>query len=112
MWFHRKPRMCCAQAAVNPRPGVVGESILRAGDVGYAPRGAPHYFKNVGCTDAFVLLIFDAGIFNTLDVTHVTADLPAQVRPASCCSSAPDTMLLHRCPLCLTVSFSTYGLVL
>ena len=66
---------------------MVGEAILRAGDAGYAPRGAPHYFKNVGCTDAFVLLVFDAGTFDTLEVTHVTAGLPAQVRSACCCSS-------------------------
>ena len=76
---HRRPCKCSAQAAVNPRPRVVGEDVLHAGDVGYAPRGMPHYFKNVGCTDAFVLIIFDAGTFNTIDVTHVTADLPAQV---------------------------------
>ena len=71
-----------AQTGVNPRPGVVGEAILHAGDVGFAPRGVPHHFKNAGCTDAFVLLVFDAGVFNTLDVTHVTANLPAQVWPA------------------------------
>ena len=56
------------------------ESVLNEGDAGYAPRGSGHYFINTNEThDAYVVLMFDDGEFTNVDITALTANVPAQV---------------------------------
>ena len=73
------------QAGVFLEPGVVTESILNEGDAGYAPRGSAHYFININEThDAYVVLMFNDGVFTNINITAMTANVPAQVRPPAC----------------------------
>ncbi len=55
------------------------QSILRAGDAGFAPMSSAHYFKNIGTTDCYVVLIFNAGKFTNIDATFLVANMPAEV---------------------------------
>ena len=67
------------QAGVFNYTGFYEESILHAGDVGLAPVSSAHYFKNVGSTDCFVVLIFNAGRFTNIDATALVGNMPAEV---------------------------------
>lgn len=67
------------QAGVLNQTGQYEESTLHAGDVGFAPVTSGHYFKNIGDTDCFVVLIFNAGKFTNIDVTALVGNVPAEV---------------------------------
>ena len=67
------------QAGVFNETGYYEESILHAGDAGFAPRASGHYFKNIGDTECFVVLIFNAGRFTNIDLTTLVANVPAEV---------------------------------
>ncbi|CAL5229796.1 g13190 [Coccomyxa viridis] len=58
------------------------QSILRAGDAGFAPMSSAHYFKNIGTTDCYVVLIFNAGKFTNIDATFLVANMPAETLAA------------------------------
>ena len=60
------------------------ESILQAGDAGFAPLSSAHYFKNVGSTDSFVVLIFNDGQLTSIEATALVGNMPAQVSFCSC----------------------------
>ena len=55
------------------------QSILHAGDAGFAPMSSAHYFKNIGTTDCYVVLIFNAGTFTNIDATFLIGNMPAEV---------------------------------
>lgn len=53
---------------------------MHAGDAGFAPVSSAHYFKNVGDTDCYVVLIFNSGRFTNIDATALVGNMPAEVR--------------------------------
>ena len=67
------------QAGVFNGTGYYEESILHAGDAGFAPRASEHYFKNIGDTECFVVLIFNAGRFTNIDLTTLVGNVPPEV---------------------------------
>jgi oxalate decarboxylase len=52
---------------------------LRQGDVGYIPQGYGHSIENLGDKPARVLIGFNSGIYETIDLTHWVAANPADV---------------------------------
>ena len=70
---------CATQAGVFNATGDYEESVLRAGDAGFAPISSGHYFKNIGGTESFVVLIFNAGRFTNIDLTALVGNVPAEV---------------------------------
>ena len=72
------------QAGVFTSGGHYEESILNAGDAGFAPMSSAHYFKNVGSTDSYVVLIFNAGQLTNIEATALVANMPAEVSQCSC----------------------------
>ncbi len=71
--------MFIAQAGVFNYTGHYEESILHAGDAGFAPVSSAHYFKNVGDEDCFVVLMFNDGQFTNIDATALVGNMPAEV---------------------------------
>ena len=67
------------QAGVFNATGQYEESVLRAGDAGFAPVSSGHYFKNIGEMESYVVLIFNAGRFTNVDVTALVGNVPAEV---------------------------------
>ncbi len=50
-------------------PGVYEEGVLEQGDAGYAPSGSAHWLRNASNdTEAFVVLMFDDGLFTNIDL--------------------------------------------
>lgn len=84
------------QAGVFTTGGRHEVNILHAGDAGYAPKSSAHWFKNVGSTDSYVVLIFNAGILTNLEATTLVAHMPAEV--SHCCSSGPSLIAPARKP--------------
>ena len=75
---------CCVQAGVFSSGGHYEESILYAGDAGFAPMSSAHYFKNVGSSDSYVVLIFNAGQLTNIEASALVANMPAEVSHCSC----------------------------
>ena len=71
---------------------------MQAGDAGFAPKGIPHYFRNVGQGRALVLLIFNAGIFTNIDISFMLGNVPSQV----CMSQV--LLGLHACPFAMDLA--------
>ena len=75
------------------------QSILRAGDAGFAPMSSAHYFKNIGTTDCYVVLIFNAGTFTNIDATPLIGNMPAEVshrsRLEAFCVCTVEDVYLH-----------------
>lgn len=67
------------QAGVFNSTGHYEESVLRAGDAGFAPVASGHYFKNIGETESYVVLIFNADRFTNVDLTALVGNIPAEV---------------------------------
>ena len=66
--------------AVGPGPHTPsGVEELATGDVGYVPRNYGHYIENVGPGPARVLLVFDTGEYQAVDVSDWLANNPAAV---------------------------------
>ncbi|CAL5229797.1 g13191 [Coccomyxa viridis] len=70
------------QAGVFNYTGHYEESILHAGDAGFAPVSSAHYFKNVGDEDCFVVLMFNDGQFTNIDATALVGNMPAEALAA------------------------------
>ena len=70
------------------------EAVIQTGDAGFAPKGIPHYFRNVGQGRALVLLIFNAGGFTNIDIGFMLGNVPPQV----CMSQA--SLAMHVCCFC------------
>lgn len=52
---------------------------LTAGDVGYAPQGYGHYLENTGSGTCRVLLVFNSGTYEDIDLTGWIAATPVQL---------------------------------
>lgn len=55
------------------------EATLDAGDVGYIPQGYGHSLENVGPGTARVLIVFNSGTYQTIDISQWIAGQPADV---------------------------------
>jgi hypothetical protein len=71
------------------------EETLDAGDVGYIPQGYGHSIENVGSDTARVLIAFNSGSYETIDLSQLLAAQPADVlvtnfgRPAAAFDAFP-----------------------
>ena len=71
------------------------EATLSAGDVGYVPQGYGHSLENVGRAPARVLIVFNSGTYETIDLSQWLAGQPADVlsvnfgRPAATFDAFP-----------------------
>jgi len=71
------------------------EETLDAGDVGYIPQGYGHSIENVGGETARVLIAFNSGAYETIDLSQLFAAQPADVlatnfgRPATTFNAFP-----------------------
>jgi oxalate decarboxylase len=55
------------------------EATLDTGDVGYIPQGYGHSLENVGTTPARILIVFNSGTYETVDLSQWIAGQPADV---------------------------------
>ncbi len=55
------------------------EATLNAGDLGYIPQGYGHSLENVGSEPARILIVFNSGTYETVDVSQWIAGQPADV---------------------------------
>ena len=55
------------------------EATLAAGDVGYIPQGYGHSLENTGTTPARILIVFNSGTYETIDLSQWIASQPADV---------------------------------
>jgi oxalate decarboxylase len=55
------------------------EATLGAGDVGYIPQGYGHSLENIGVEPARILIVFNAGQYQTVDLSQWIAGQPADV---------------------------------
>jgi oxalate decarboxylase len=55
------------------------EATLATGDVGYIPQGYGHSLENVGSEPARILIVFNSGTYETVDVSQWIAGQPADV---------------------------------
>jgi len=55
------------------------EATLDTGDVGYVPQGYGHSLENIGTTTARILIVFNSGTYETVDVSQWIAGQPADV---------------------------------
>jgi oxalate decarboxylase len=55
------------------------EATLATGDVGYIPQGYGHSLENVGSEPARILIVFNAGSYETVDLSQWIAGQPADV---------------------------------
>ena len=55
------------------------EESLDAGDVGYIPQGYGHSIENVGGDTARILIAFNSGSYETIDLSQLLAAQPADV---------------------------------
>jgi oxalate decarboxylase len=71
------------------------EATLEAGDVGYIPQGYGHSLENTGREPARILIVFNSGTYQTVDVSQWIAGQPADVlavnfgRPAASFEAFP-----------------------
>jgi oxalate decarboxylase len=71
------------------------EATLDAGDVGYIPQGYGHSLENVGPDPARILIVFNSGMYETVDLSQWIAGQPADVlavnfgRPAATFDAFP-----------------------
>lgn len=55
------------------------EATLEAGDVGYIPQGYGHSLENIGPGPARILIVFNSGTYQTVDLSQWIAGQPADV---------------------------------
>lgn len=55
------------------------EATLNKGDVGYIPQGYGHSLENVGSTKARILIVFNSGTYETIDLSQWIAGQPPDV---------------------------------
>ncbi|UCA60229.1 cupin domain-containing protein [Chryseobacterium rhizoplanae] len=68
-----------AEMSVFLAEGVSVTEQFNAGDVGYVPMGAGHYIKNTGDTVCKVLIGFNSGTYESIDVSEWLAGNPKDV---------------------------------
>lgn len=75
---HAKPRGVAGLTLFGSR-GRYREATLDRGDVGYIPQGYGHSLENVGQDPARILIVFNAGTYETVDLSQFLAGQPADV---------------------------------
>ncbi|MFN6189668.1 MAG: cupin domain-containing protein [Planctomycetia bacterium] len=71
------------------------EATLETGDVGYIPQGYGHSLENIGAERAKILIVFNSGEYQTVDLSQWIAGQPADVlavnfgKPAATFNSFP-----------------------
>jgi oxalate decarboxylase len=55
------------------------EATLAVGDVGYIPQGYGHSLENVGAERARILIVFNSGSYETIDLSQLLAGQPVDV---------------------------------
>lgn len=68
-----------AEMSVFLAEGVSVTEQFNAGDVGYVPMGAGHYIKNTGDTVCKVLIGFNSGTYESIDISEWLAGNPKDV---------------------------------
>ncbi len=68
-----------AQMSVFLAEGTVVTEQFNAGDVGYVPMGAGHYIKNTGDTVCRVLIGFNSGKYESIDLSEWLSGNPKDV---------------------------------
>jgi len=68
-----------AEMSVFLAEGTVVTEQFNAGDVGYVPMGAGHYIKNTGNTVCKVLIGFNSGTYQSIDLSSWIAGNPKDV---------------------------------
>ena len=66
------------QLGVFNGTGQVSQNTLNAGDVGFAPRGSGHWLKT-GSQPAWLLLIFNSGVFTDIESFSFVGNFPTEV---------------------------------
>jgi oxalate decarboxylase len=66
---------------LKPKRSVAG--VLEAGDLGFAPKGSGHYVRNVGDSEAYVVLIFNQGEFTDIEISNFLGAFPSSWVAAS-----------------------------
>ena len=52
---------------------------LAAGDVGYVPQGYGHYLENIGSTQCRILIVFNSGDYQDINLSGWIASNPRQL---------------------------------
>ena len=95
---HRGPGQRHAVRLARPLPDRDAEK----GDVGYIPQGYGHSIENVGDKPARILIGFNTGIYETIDLSQWIAGNPADVlatnfgKPAALFEKFPASRRVHR----------------
>jgi len=55
------------------------EETLSQGDVGYIPQGFGHSIENVGAEKARILIVFNSGHYQTIDLSQWIAGNPVDI---------------------------------
>lgn len=71
------------EVGVFTEPGQSATGILRSGDLGFAPHGSGHYLRNIGQQSAYVVLIFNQGLFTDVEVGNFLGTVPTSYVAAS-----------------------------
>lgn len=64
------------EVGVFTAPGEGETAVIGAGDLGFAPVGSGHYIRNIGKEDSYVVLIFNKGLFNNVELTNTLGTVP------------------------------------
>jgi oxalate decarboxylase len=64
------------EVGVFLEPGVSATGVIHAGDLGFAPQGSGHYFRNLGKQMAHVVQIFNCGVLTSIDVNNFLGVVP------------------------------------
>ena len=68
-----------AEMTVFLAEGTAVKEIFNTGDVGYVPMGAGHYIKNTGTTVCRILIGFNSGRYESIDISSWLAGNPQDV---------------------------------
>ncbi|KAF6259616.1 RmlC-like cupin [Scenedesmus sp. NREL 46B-D3] len=71
------------EVGVFTEPGQSATGILRSGDLGFAPHGSGHYLRNIGQQSAYVVLIFNQGLFTDVEIGNFLGTVPTSYVAAS-----------------------------
>ncbi len=55
------------------------EETLATGDVGYIPQGFGHSIENIGSETARILIVFNSGHYQTIDLSQWIAGNPTDI---------------------------------
>uniref|UniRef100_A0A383W7J2 Cupin type-1 domain-containing protein n=1 Tax=Tetradesmus obliquus TaxID=3088 RepID=A0A383W7J2_TETOB len=64
------------EVGVFTAPGESITATIGPGDVGFAPVGSGHYVRNIGKDPAYLVLVFNNGVFTSIDVSNFLGAVP------------------------------------